>query len=82
MGTSRVEFGDKHITVAPTDTRGGDITRPKVHCVGEVSADMDVAGTIQRHPPADLGASAAEGGGPLMGTSRVEFGDKHICATR
>ena len=39
---------------------------------------MDVAGTIDRHPIAAISSGSAEGGGPLMGARRVEFGDKHI----
>ncbi len=74
MGTRRIQFGDKPIRAA----RGSDVAGPKVHRPGEDSGDMDVAGTIHRHPIATRGAGASPGGGPLMGTRRVEFGDKHI----
>ena len=74
MSTSSVEFGDKPVVAAG----GGDVSGPKVHRAVEDAGDMDVAGTIHRHPIANVGAGAAEGGGPLMGTSRIQFGDKHI----
>ena len=76
MGPRGVEFGDKHVI----GTRGGDVARPKVHRPGEPSGDVDVAGTINRHPVATVGAGAAEGGGPLMSPRGVEFGDKRILA--
>ena len=74
MSTSSVEFGDKHIA----DAGRSDVPGPEINCAGEDAGDMDVAGTIHRHPIANVGAGAAEGGGPLMGTSRIQFGDKHI----
>ena len=74
MGTSRVEFGNEHVRSAV----GVDFTGPEINCAGEGADDIDVAGTIHRHPIAVIVAGVAEGGGPLMGTSRVEFGNEHV----
>ncbi|MDG2024327.1 MAG: hypothetical protein P8J75_07695, partial [Actinomycetota bacterium] len=68
-----------HKTVG--DAGGGDVAGPEINRAREVASGIDVAGTIHRHPMADIqAAGAAVGGGPLMGTSSVEFGDKHVHA--
>ena len=76
MDPRGVEFGDKHIGVA----RGGDVAGTKINCPIEVSGDMDVAGTVHRHPKAKGDTGASEGGGPLMGTRRIQFRTKRINA--
>ena len=74
MDARRVEFGDKPVRLAV----GGDVPGPEINGVSEVAGDVDVAGTIHGHPIADVGSGSAEGGGPLMGARRVEFGDKPV----
>ena len=78
MDPRRIEFRNKNVVVA----RGGDVTGTKLNCPIEVSGDMDVAGTVHRHPKAKGVTGAAEGGGPLMDPRGVEFGDKHIDVAR
>ena len=62
MGTSSIEFGDKHVV----DARGGDVPRPEINGVAEVAGDMDVAGTIHRHPIGGIAAGAAQRGRPIV----------------
>ena len=78
MSTSRIQFGDERILGAG----GGDVTGPEINRACELAAGIDVAGPIHRHPLAEVGAGAAEGGGPLMSTSSVAFGDKHVIVAR
>ena len=78
MVTSSVEFGDKHVGAA----RGGNVPRPEINCAVEDAGGVHVAGTIHRHPTAVLGAGTTEGGGPLMSTSSIEFGDVRIAIAR
>ena len=62
MGTSSVEFGDKRIVVAGRS----DVAGPEINCASEAAGDMDVAGTIHRHPVAIVGIGAAERDRPII----------------
>ena len=78
MGTSSIEFGDVRIVAA----RGGNVPRPEINCALEDAGGVHVAGTIHRHPIGVIAASTTEGGGPLMSTSSIEFGDVRIAIAR